>query len=141
MRNFKCTLTDQGIHIQGEALNANGENYLFSLLIAAEEVVMTWKDAMVLAKGQGKEWNLPTLTQWILINDHLDEINEVLRNAKLSEITRLITCEDCNDNLRGAFNVGLSFGYVGDDEKFYFPLRAVSAFPAAQRHQTEVMMP
>lgn len=130
MKNFKCTLIEQGVHIQGDAQDLNGKDYPVSLLLSVEEENLPWEKAKEWANDKGE--SLPTRTQWLAIQEHKDEINEVLEKADKPTLSGWYwTCEEYKNNPQSAWLVSMGYGAVGYDRKYWCDIvRAVSAFPS-----------
>lgn len=130
MKNFKCTLLDQGIHIQGDAQDLNGKEYPVSLLLSLEQEDLPWEKAGEWAKEKGGA--LPTRAQWQGIHVHRDEINAALKEAgKKPLVGGIWTGEELLSDPRFAWCVHLSNGRTTYGYKRHtLHVRAVSAFTA-----------
>lgn len=129
MKNFKCTLLEQGIHIQGEALDLNGKDYLVSLLLSYEEKSLSWTKAAKWVKEVGGA--LPTRAQWLAIQGHRVEINAELEKAGVETLSGWYwTSEEYANSNSFAWCVSMR---NGDVDCYYksntLYVRAVSAFP------------
>lgn len=129
MKNFKFSLLQQGIHIQGEAQDLNGNDYPISLLLSYEEEDLPWDEAIGWAKEQGGA--LPTRAQYVAIQEHRDEINVELEKAGKEKLGGWYwTCEEYQQNNSFAWCVNMNYGDPYYSNKGYTnDVRAVSAFP------------
>lgn len=128
MKNFKCTLLDQGIHIQGDADDLNGGFYPVSLLLSDEEADLPWAKAAEWAIEKGG--TLPTRAQWQAIQAHRDEINAALEKAAKPTLDGWYwTSEERQLDNSCAWCVRMSNGHVSAGSKYLTgSVRAVSAF-------------
>lgn len=130
MKNFKCKLIEEGIHITGEAQNLMGDYYPVSLLISGNDVQKSWDEAMRWAQELGEGWALPTRAQGLAIAEHRDEINSVLKEAGKKPLGNWWwVSTGCPWDSRLAFYVYMSNGRVSNSNKHLISsVRAVSAF-------------
>lgn len=132
MKDFKCKVTERGLHITGIAQNLMGEDYPVSLWMSLDEGNnLDWDAATKWAADHGKIWSLPTRAQGIAISGHYDEINKVLKKANkpvLRDDCYYRTNEKCSWDLLVAHIVGMDNGvlYWGYNSSTY-SARAVSA--------------
>lgn len=131
MENFKCNLIEEGIHIQGDARNLNGESYPVSLLLSYEETSLSFAKGNDWAKEHGGA--MPTRAQWYqTIQPHREEINALLKEAGKKEISAswYWTCEEYANDKDFAWLVymlnGSTYYRIKHNANY---VRAVSAFP------------
>ena len=128
MENFKYTILENGLHIQGVANNLMGETYPVSLLLSLKQTSLPWVKAGEWAKERGGE--LPSRAQWQAIQAHRNEINEVLEAAGKPILSGWYwTGEEYANNPRYAWNVNMYRASTDYYDKANFDyVRAVSAF-------------
>ena len=89
-------------------------------------MVMDWYDAVRYYKDN-KVWQLPTKEQLLLIAEHIDEINAIIRANGGYEIKGWYWTADECDEVR-AWHVLAHDGYTTNPYKYsYYYVRAVSA--------------
>lgn len=119
MKNFKCTLSDEGINLEFSGCR---------LLVSYDYPGVTWDRMRELAEAQGGK--MPSWEQAASIAEHRDEINKVLREAGKPELSgRCWLNREYSTDTRFAWSL-----YVRNGTTDYYPkidtshVRAVSAF-------------
>ena len=128
MKNFKCTLTEKGIRIEGDATNIMGDDYRVDRLISYEQQSLPWIKGKAWAEEQGG--TMGTRAFWVEIQKHADEINEQLTAAGKTTLEGWLWAEE-EYSEQEAWYVAMVSGYTGWSYKsINSRARAVSAFPS-----------
>ena len=127
MKNFKCTLTERGIRVEGDATNIMGDDYRVDRLISYEQKELPWAKGKAWAEEQGG--TMGTRAFWVEVQKHVDEINKQLEAAGKKTLGGWTWTEE-EYSEQAAWVVIMSYGSTGWVDKGYgYYVRAVSAFP------------
>lgn len=125
---INITLVEQGIAVQGESVNLNGEKYNFGFLVSFDEEDHNWNDARKFCEECGG--SLPSVEQLRVLAEHRKQINKQLEEAGHKLILGWYWSDKEDwDSSDLAWYVGMGHGNWYNDSKYNsYHVRAVSDF-------------